>query len=274
MTTSGPGWSDYKEFYVDPNLFEKQVKDSITEIGSFLDPQSMLSFLQSIGTKNDTGLTSSQCILDIYTKKTSLTADELDFYLKTQGIDPKNPNFSASIKGKILGNVTSLDLSNTKYTDAELKNIASLCPNLTSLNLSWCFQIEDASFLSNLINLTSLSLFDCKQIRDFSFLSSLTNLTSLNLSNCTQIQDFSFLRALASLTSLNLSSCTQIQDFSFLRALASLTYLNLSWCPQIQDFTLLIDFNSLKILEISEDQFRPHNESIHRLEAKGVKIIV
>ncbi len=286
MTTNGLSWRDPEEFYIDCEKMSALHPKNIPDIACSLNPDQIFALLQSLGTHQKTHVTSAACIKTIYERKTSLTTVELEFYLKTQYIDLSLPNFLQSVlnnglintasylqslRDNRLFNITSLDLSNTNYTDVELENISFLFPNLTTLDLSVCTHIQDFTFLRNFRHLTSLNLSWCTQIQDFTFFDHLPNLSTLNLSWCTQLQDVIFLKNHANLTTLIFSWCTQLQDASSLGSLTGLTHLNLFQCKCIQNFNFLANLESLAFLNLKgcnafQDNLREHlQDNIDRI---------
>jgi hypothetical protein len=120
-----------------------------------------------------------ECKFPLLTEKIDLCAREMMTDVSTGRIVAACPN------------VTEIDLSCRKMTDASLQHLASL-RNLKSLNLAYCRQLSDAGLkhLSSLKTLTSLELFGCEWLTDESaaHLSSLENLETLNLCLCKKLR--------------------------------------------------------------------------------------
>lgn len=93
-------------------------------------------------------------------------------------------------------------------------------PNITSLDLSELFCIDDISTLACLVQLTDLDL-SFNDIEDISPLANLIRLTSLNISG-NNIKDISPLATLTELKSLNLGFNFEIEDYSPLELLHKL----------------------------------------------------
>ncbi len=122
-----------------------------------------------------------------------------------------------------LENLVSLDLLNNHGATLRDFSPISQLQHLTTLNLS-ATQIQDLTHI-NTPNLTSLNLSNCIDIDDTSPLSVFNNLRDLNLSG-TQIQDLTHINA-PNLTSLNLSRCGDIGNTSPFPVFNNLRDLNL-----------------------------------------------
>ena len=147
----------------------------------------------------------------------------------------------------------SVDLSKWSRTvdDAAVAAVASKCPQLSSLYLSFCGRITDAAVVavaSGCKQLVSLILDRCENITDVAVVAvafGCKRLTSLGLDSCHGITDLG-VKALAlerkQLESLDLSFCKKITDAAVV-AVASeckqLTTLNLADCENITDLAVL-----------------------------------
>ena len=110
----------------------------------------------------------------------------------------------------------------------------SNCTALRILNLSYCYQLSDASAVGNLPALTSVDLSLCRELTDVSGLSSCTALRTLNFSCCRQLIDVSALSSCTALTSVDLSLCSVTDEGVLpLRSLPALIYLDLCDCPKV-----------------------------------------
>ncbi len=136
---------------------------------------------------------------------------------------------------------------NYKLVTPEIFEVLQNIPTLRNLDLSYCNQIQDWSFLQYLPNLIHLDLSRCDQIKLCSFLQHTPNLTHLNLCDCWQIEDYPLLQHKPKLTHLNLSFCDQIDDWSFLQHLPNLIHLDLSYCTQIDDWSIFDAYPHIQI---------------------------
>lgn len=123
--------------------------------------------------------------------------------------------------------------------------------DITALQLSECWQIEDLTPLAHLTQLTHLSLAGCWKVKDLTPLARLTRLTFLDLEGCVNLCDLSPLRRLVHLTDLNLAECVNISDIAPLADLTNLAHLDLTRCEQLQDITALGQLKHLTSLSLS-----------------------
>ena len=232
---------DFPHKALPPELFSEFVK--------WLTPEDAVNYAKSLTNRASQSEKGNLLAINLFKENlrevTDLTC--VDFkrckasYQDLTGKEIRNEDFLEFFK-----NLKVLSL-NTELATSEMLTILENSPHLTALDLSWCSEIKDFSFLRELQSLTTLNLKYCRQIKDFSFLESLTNLRALDLSYCTQIKDFSFLGQLTNLESLNLGHCYQIEGFSFLERLPNLTTLNLARCNQIKDRSIFDVYPNIDI---------------------------
>ena len=101
--------------------------------------------------------------------------------------------------------------------------IAVNCPNLTSLNVSFCHILTDVAILAIAVNCPNLTEFDvsyCRNLTDVSILAiaeHCSNLTDLDVSLCDNLTDVS-IQAIAehcsNLTNLHVGGCDKLTDVS------------------------------------------------------------
>ncbi|XP_065200656.1 F-box/LRR-repeat protein 14-like [Planococcus citri] len=127
-----------------------------------------------------------------------------------------NPTLVNSLTSRGIKRVQILSLKKS------FREITQGIGNLTSLNLSGCFNVRDdnlhQAFASSIPTLLNLDLSLCKQITDKSVLKivqSLENLENLELGGCSNVTDSGLLaiaNGLKRLKSLNLRSCWNVSD--------------------------------------------------------------
>lgn len=131
----------------------------------------------------------------------------------------------------------NLNFIGFKPLDNDIKNIISLCPNLTSINLDHCLKITDIALneITKLQFLHSLSLNYCWEITDkgMAELSKQKSITSLHI-GCSEKITLKEVAKMTSLTFLNLTDCYTFkdEDLEELKDLPSLTSIDLSLCKQ------------------------------------------
>ncbi len=113
--------------------------------------------------------------------------------------------------------------------DASAMRRLGTLTNLTSLDLSGCYNISDLTPLSNLTNLTELTLGDCDNISDLLPLSNLTNLTYLYLYGCDNISDLTPLSNLTNLEVLDIR-WTNVKSLNGLENAGNLRILYVAGC--------------------------------------------
>jgi hypothetical protein len=146
----------------------------------------------------------------------------------------------------------NLDLFyNRGVTDAGIRGLERV-PTLEDLDLSWCKQVTDVSFLRSCLalkklNVTFTSVTDAG-IRGLEFIPTLED---LDLSWCQQITDVSFLRNCLALKKLDLSK-TSVTDAGILglEFISTLQGLILYCCEQITDVSCLQNSRALKTLNL------------------------
>ena len=156
--------------------------------------------------------------------------------------------------------IRKLDLSYGIITDKRIDNVSCKLPNLTSINFSECYKIDDncIKYLSKLYSLRKIDLSRCINITDNTIKCvtyNCTNITNLNLSGCTNITDrgIQYISKLTSLQTLDLSHCiltdTSIQNIS---ELTRLKHLYLRSCNNITDKGIknLVRLSSLYMLDL------------------------
>ena len=147
-----------------------------------------------------------------------------------------------------------------------LRTLGNYCPELKSLDLSFCNQITELSFLT-LPKLTSLNLRNYQEFTDagLEFLAKkYPNLQSLNLSGCKKITDQGIsLLTLPELTDLNLIDCTGLTDAG-LKTLATN-------CPKLKSLNHTVrkeltnaGFGSVLSFSVSKDLTNSGLEAIIR----------
>lgn len=164
-----------------------------------------------------------------------------------------NYNLSSNIMNrKNMSKLETFDLSNYKEcTDSIIFQITTVCPYLTSLNISECTDLTDASLHSiaaKCENLTYLNTNGCTNFTDKgieAICSNCRNITSFDFSKCYQVTDISLLKIAETypkLTLLNASSCFRITDKSLSAITEKCRYINtlqLSWCLKLRDESFL-----------------------------------
>ena len=104
-------------------------------------------------------------------------------------------------------------------TDAVVPALAKSCPNLTTIDLTYCINITDAAILAlakGCPNLTTIRLDGCANITDAAILAlakGCPNLTTIDLGGCTNITDAAILalaKGCPNLTYMGLGGCTNI----------------------------------------------------------------
>ncbi|CAD7077420.1 unnamed protein product [Hermetia illucens] len=163
-----------------------------------------------------------------------------------------NPHLFASLVRRGIKKVQILSLRRS------LKEVVMSVPNLTSLNLSGCYNVSDVNlghaFSTDLPNIKSLDLSLCKQITDSSLgriAQHLKNLEVLELGGCCNLTNTGLLLVawgLKKLKRLNLRSCWHIGDqgIGHLAGLSKetaegnleLEYLGLQDCQRLTDEAL------------------------------------
>jgi Leucine-rich repeat (LRR) protein len=146
-----------------------------------------------------------------------------------------------------LAKVSSLEHLHLKKT--KITSLPVLGKNLKSLDLSFCFCLEDIAALSNLQKLKVLDLEFCEKIVDFTSLANMSSLENLNLKQT----EFTSLPVLGkNLKSLDLSLCHRLEDLSAMSNLQKLKVLDLKFCKKIVDITILAKMSSLEHLNLTE----------------------
>ncbi len=244
--------------------------DAQANTNQFLDSANIQHFIATTGSSVD------------YLSRTELTYRELIRCLRTQNLDLSSPQFASSIE---FSNLTTLDLSNSEVTDAELANIIKLCPKLTSLNLAGCRQINDFNALNKVAGIISaIDLNLLSQNLDVSFLNNLISLSSLTLYFGTkpkgdfhafgdsiayfddevEIENFDFLENLKTLSSLEIDlhsdffNSTVIVDFSALNGLPAFSNLKINNALELRNFGSLSDCPELSTITIQLSSANPN----------------
>lgn len=201
-----------------------------------------------------------------------------------------------------LHSLQELDFTGTKIDNAGLTalvprcdghgNLISGCPNLTKLNLTWCWEITDFSPLSKLHYLQDLNIAEttinniqcaalCNALaprydNENNPISGCPNLTELNLSGCNNITDFTPIGQLHQLSKLNLgvfkedgesnitdagfsSLCSALEPRydtagNLISGCPNLTQLNLNVCCEVTDFMPIAQLKSLQNLSLGAAQ--------------------
>lgn len=157
----------------------------------------------------------------------------------------RTPSYSIQFP-EVPKNLQSLNLSECAWVAKEtLKQILSICPNITSLILKSNTHLTYIAWgeLAKFKYLKKLNLSQCTQIQDSDLsllVKGLPNLTEVSVSNCKKIGEQGFLdmaKGLPKLVSLDLSRCN-ISDTA-LTEIGSrcrfLTHINLSGCANLTE---------------------------------------
>ena len=161
--------------------------------------------------------------------------------------------------------VKFLNLSKKELTSENLKQILSLCPSLTSLNLSYCTKLTDeiGPELAKQTQIKDLSLTGCSNFTDtiVKELANLRQLQSLNLSQCNQLTGAigPAVGKFTQLQNLYLNGCDNLTDEirTAFPTLTRLRRLNLSECSKLTDAmgSDLSGLRQLRILDLSHCAF-------------------
>lgn len=138
--------------------------------------------------------------------------------------------------------------------------------NLESLVIDGC-DLEDLSVIKNLPNLKSLYLWDCDNVEDLSFLAEM-DLEELLLINIPELDDLSFIGDMTSLKDLSINNCSQGKiDVDVLKKL-DLRSLDLS-VMNISDLDFLSDMKNLEELIITGSNLKDIEaiSQLHSLKA-------
>lgn len=136
--------------------------------------------------------------------------------------------------------LTNLNLGDTKIGNVGLRYAVRKCPDLTELDLSGCFNIENDGFrtIAKCSKLTALDLSKCRKITDGALKLLPKTINKLSLSGCEEITDDGLLyiaEHFPDLTVLDLSN-TKVTDDG-IQAIAKhckkLTHLDLQRCTNI-----------------------------------------
>jgi hypothetical protein len=144
--------------------------------------------------------------------------------------------------------IVEIDATESPITDTDLQFVSANCPQLSSLNLSRCYDVTDAGVTALGQNgcpqLSSLNLSYCYNIKDASLVALAQGcplLSSVYLLGCTAMKDIGVIalaRGCRQLSSLDLGYCSLITNQSLI-ALAQncpqLIYLNFSHCFKVTD---------------------------------------
>jgi hypothetical protein len=171
--------------------------------------------------------------------------------LHTAGTRNLNPAPDQSCAARaIVGRFRSMKLHLRLWwdvTDAMLGQIASGCPEVTSVDLTWCENVTAvglAKLATGCPHLTSLNLELCRQLTDEGLEKigdGCPKLAMLDIGFCTNITDASLARIAAgcpNLTSLNLESCCKVTVTGLTKIVAgcpNLNSLNLASCANATD---------------------------------------
>jgi len=129
--------------------------------------------------------------------------------------------------------------------------ITKQCTRLQSLDVSFCYQLIDASIISissHCTGLQSLNVSGCDLLSDASIISissHCTGLQSLNVSGCNHLTDASIISISTHCSGLQLlivSWCNQLTDASIISISVHCTRLqslDLSWCEMITDSSII-----------------------------------
>ena len=154
---------------------------------------------------------------------------------------PEKTNLNKSLKRS---NIKSLNFyENEEWT--ELPSCISSFTSLTSLDLSYCYALQNVDGLANLTNLTSQDLSGCDALQNVDGLANCTNLTSLDLMVCEALQNVDGLANCTNLTSLNLNLCRALKNIDGLAKLTKLTSLDLSYCDALKNIDSLANLTNL-----------------------------
>ena len=192
---------------------------------------------------------------EIYTEEELATVDEL--------VIDSDENLDITVL-KYFKNLKELEIRNLMISNDTLDIILSL-NNLKDLKFQLC-DIENVDRLKGL-NLKGLHL-DCCEMEDFSFVYEMINLESLTLTGEVNIE-INKLNNLINLKYLNISHTICTNDVLNIEKLEEL-YIDNS---NINDISFALNLNNLKVLSLSKEQYENKKELINELKSRNIEIL-
>ena len=157
-----------------------------------------------------------------------------------------------------------LEIRNLMISNDTLDIILSL-NNLKDLKFQLC-DIENVDRFKGL-NLKGLHL-DCCEMEDFSFVYEMINLESLTLTGEVNLE-INKLNNLINLKYLNISHTICTNDVLNIKKLEEL-YIDNS---NINDISFALNLNNLKVLSLSKEQYKNKKELINELKSRNIEIL-
>ena len=192
---------------------------------------------------------------EIYTEEELATVDEL--------VIDSDENLDITVL-KYFKNLKELEIRNLMISNDTLDIKLSL-NNLKDLKFQLC-DIENVDRLKGL-NLKGLHL-DCCEMEDFSFVYEMINLESLTLTGEVNLE-INKLNNLINLKYLNISHTICTNDVLNIKKLEEL-YIDNS---NINDISFALNLNNLKVLSLSKEQYENKKELINELKSRNIEIL-
>lgn len=164
---------------------------------------------------------------------------------------------------KYFNNLESLEIRNFEINKETLNIILSM-NNLKDLSFQLC--IFNTTENMNMLNLKELHL-DCCNIEDYSFIFDMINLERLTLAGLKNLNIYE-LNKLINLKYLNISHTTCSNDVINITNLEEL-YIDGS---SIRNIDFVLDLSNLKKLSLSKEQYENKNDIIEKIKNRDIEI--
>ena len=141
--------------------------------------------------------------------------------------------------------LTGLRNLTVKLSDEQNFSDLAECTQLQHLTLSYCFNMDNVSALTNFKNLKTLKVYNCG-LKDISALVNCNNIELLDFTGCPNIEDISALANLTKLHTLVFDRCDMVDDILSVAKCTNLQKLVFNNCKNLDDISPLSNLKQLK----------------------------